>query len=397
MKKIRVFLKSSNFTKPFLLITLITLSIILCFANLDNPPLEQWDEYTNSKVVYDTVESRHVLTLQMDGQPFFEKPPLWYWITMFATQISGVSNFSLRLVSAVSGLLLILLTFYLGWKMFSYKAGIIASFTLCATRQLFLSHPTIFATHTLRSADLDALQILFVMLSSLAFFNLTRSTHNKRGFFWLITASLFSSFAFLTKGPFALLPAIVYFCFQVINRGKATPSQIFKQFLIFNFSFLLVTVPWHLYIYLNFGKEFLNSYLGYHVLQRGMTTLEGHNEGLLFYIQLLFHKGFFFSGEILIIAVGYLITRYQLRIVKDFPLFHGLTATLLILFIITLVQTKLSWYLLPLYPFAALVIGKMFNDLSGNKRTWIRSITVFIFLLALSLQILINLKLILNL
>jgi len=404
----RLLLKYKFSVKLSITIILLILTSILCFWKLEKPAIEIWDEYLYYNVVYSTIDSDNFLILQDGRETFFEKPPLWFWLAMFSTKIFGINNFSIRLVSAVSGFSIILLTFYLGQKMFSYKAGLISGFTLLATRQLFFKSPTIFSTHNFRSADLDALQLLFIMLSTLAFFNLTRSSHKKYKLFWLIIAAIFSGFAFLTKGPFALLPGITYFLFRIINHKKMGWKSIVKEFLIFHFSLLIITVPWHIFMIVNFDKEFISDYFGYHILKRGLTALEGHNEDILFYVKLLFHKDFFFSGEIFLLAIIYLSTKYllirlpirqslklqrigQIRITNDFALFHCFIASLFILLIITLIQTRLSWYILPLYPFAALLIGKLLHDTSYERNKLLKIIIPGTILFLLSIQITSNL------
>lgn len=106
-------------------------------------------------------------------------------------------------------------------------------------------------------------------------------------------------------------------------------------------------------------------------------------------------------------AITYLITKYlpslelrkagKLRITNNFSLFPCLMASLLVLLGITLVQTKLSWYIFPLYPFAALLIGKFFEDLVGTKNKVVQAASILIFTTALGIQIITNLYLTLNL
>ena len=40
--------------------------------------------------------------------------------------------------------------------------------------------------------------------------------------------------------------------------------------------FLLLVLPWHLYMVVRFGQEFLREYVGFHVLARASAPLEGH-------------------------------------------------------------------------------------------------------------------------
>jgi 4-amino-4-deoxy-L-arabinose transferase-like glycosyltransferase len=461
----------SKLLKTIPIITLIILSLIFCFYNLSKPPLEIWDEYTNFNVIYDTIESKEplkhnswfnrlrlnqsssgfnapALNLSLNQNPFLEKPPLWYYLTIFSTKIFGINNFSIRFVSATSGFLLIMLITYLGWKMFSRKAGLIAGFSALATRHLFVKHPYIFSTHTLRSADLDSLLLLFIMLTTLSLFNFSRSTSTKRKYFWLIIAGIFTGFGFLTKGPMSLIPVVIFFTYQLLNARKVDLKKLLSQFLIVNCTLLIVTVPWHLFMYYKFGNEFIDTYFGYHMLQRGISTLEDHSGNILFYLKLLFRKDFFFSGELLIIMIAYYTIRwlksnklmrlkaafyklnpccwfngplvlrsldeegclepkkqklmrlkaafYKLhaKMLKSYSLFFCLAASLFSFMLISISQTKLSWYLFPAYPFMLLLMGKFFSDLCKMKNKYMRYIGVVVFLLVLTIQLSVNLHLI---
>ncbi|MFC1780553.1 hypothetical protein ACFLY9_02570, partial [Patescibacteria group bacterium] len=80
-------MSKSKLFKIILIAILLILSFIFCFYNLSRPPLETWDEYTNFNVIYDTVESSSgfnapALNLSLNQDPFLEKPPLWYYLTM---------------------------------------------------------------------------------------------------------------------------------------------------------------------------------------------------------------------------------------------------------------------------------------------------------------------------
>lgn len=379
-------LNTTKILKILSFLILFSTALFTCFYKIDSQPLKRWDEYTNFRVVKETSENSNPLVLKYEGTEFFEKPPLWYWITIAITRAFGINTITIRIVSALSGFFIILLTFYLGWKMFSFKSGIISSFVLLGTRHLFLDNPMIFSTHTLRSADLDALQLAFIMLSTLSLWKFTE----KNRYSWSIFAGIFTGFGFLTKGPFSLIPVIVFFMYLII---QLLYKKLILKNLLFTISLLtiiclLIILPWHIYMYLRYKNEFLNNYLVYHILKRSFTAIEQHNESIFFYIKLLFDPKFFFSGIVYILAVIKILTFEGKKILTNFPLFYCLSTSLLTIVLITLVQTKLSWYLLPLYPFGALTIGAIFSIRYNREYSTllkcfsvILQITIFILLL----------------
>ncbi len=123
------------------------LVVILCggmfyriFFNLLQAPVERWDEQTNIEVVINSLSHKSFPVLYIDDKPFFEKPPLWYWITAIVVKSVNQSPFSMRLLSAVSGVGVILLTVFLAWRWWGVYAGISSWIVLLTTNQLFVTN-----------------------------------------------------------------------------------------------------------------------------------------------------------------------------------------------------------------------------------------------------------------
>jgi len=364
-------MKISQYWKIISLTILLSLSIIFCFTNLKSQKLERWDEYTNFSVVYDTIESDDELILTQNGEPFFEKPPLWYYLSIASTELFGLNLFALRFVSALSGVLLIMFIWYMGYKMFSFTSGIVAGFSLLATSHLFIPNPAgVFSSHTLRSADLDALQLLFIMISAFSFYMIL--SQPKKWLFWTSISSIYTSLAFLTKGPFALLPPLLFFSYiaiqQVLDKkDKALNNCQWKNIVIIFITFLgqslLITAPWHIAMYIRFKDEFVSSYFGYHMLIRGFTTIEEHYGRFYYYIRILLDPRFGFLGIATIISSIIIIKNFGMKILHSYPLYMTLGGLSICFLIISIIQTKLAWYVFYLYPLGALLVGNTIHHI----------------------------------
>src|SRR5580698_7127957 len=70
------------------------------------------DEPRYAQVAREMLERRDWVTPTLGGQPWLEKPPLYYWQAMLAYSIFGVSDWSARLPSAFDATLLVLATFF---------------------------------------------------------------------------------------------------------------------------------------------------------------------------------------------------------------------------------------------------------------------------------------------
>src|SRR3989304_6489492 len=145
---------------------LLTIAAALCFYNLGVLPLSQWDEKTNAQVVSELSARWPSPILTYQGVAFMEKPPLWYLTTAAVTKIAGLNNYSLRIISAASGFLLVSLVYFFSRRYFSPLAGVFALLVLIGSGQLFTTGAGgLFATHHFRSADADHMHILLMFIS----------------------------------------------------------------------------------------------------------------------------------------------------------------------------------------------------------------------------------------
>jgi 4-amino-4-deoxy-L-arabinose transferase-like glycosyltransferase len=356
---------------------LIIASIFIIFYKLSYPDIEKWDESTNALVVKESLTSSQPLVLTLNGQPFLEKPPLWYYLSMASVQIFGFQEFSLRLVSATSALALVLVVYRLGTLLYSRNAGLVAGFTLISIPQLFLTDKRVlYSTHTLRSADLDALQILLMVWSVYAFF-----LWQKKGDKNLYTAVMAAALAVMTKGLLGVVPLLTCIIWVIGTGGRSVITR--RNILISILIFVAIVFPWHIYMYLFDLKSFMDTYVNYHFFQRVITALEGHHEPAWYYLWVLFSQPLVFGVFAGVIA---LISRQDQKY-QSSSLNLVLAICLVLILLLTLVQTKLAWYILPIYPFLTLVVGQVIAQ--TIQRPGRKYLGVFL-VVTLSLQILLT-------
>lgn len=387
---------SISLTKYLIIVFIIIISSFACFYKLGEPEFVRWDEYTNYGVVMDTIKAERFFVLKYENSQtnnqtgyFFEKPPLWYWLTGIVVRIGGDSNFNFRIISALSGIGVLLSIFWLGRSIAGFKAGIISWLVAILTPHFFVSfNEEIFSTHTFKSADLDALQLFFILLSLNFFLNNSRTQRSGdlgsqintktqipaliklgREYKSIILASLFSALAYMTKGPLGFLPGILFFSFMGIQLLK---KQIaWKTFLkllgIYGGIMILLAGSWFVYMTYLFGWDFINEYFIYHTVKRVATPLEGHGGNWFTYIHYLFNKQLFLFAEIGTISFIFLILKFKLKIFNDFRFYFPIAGAVIVFIFLTLTQTKIAWYLFYLYPLVCLIIGLGFSELLKTK------------------------------
>ena len=76
-------------------------------------PLVGPDEPRYAQVAREMLARHDFVTPTLGGLPWFEKPPLLYWMMMASYRVFGVSEFSARLGPAICGLLTALFVYWI--------------------------------------------------------------------------------------------------------------------------------------------------------------------------------------------------------------------------------------------------------------------------------------------
>ena len=98
---------------PFLLFW----SLAFCVAGIGKGSLASWDEAYYALVSREIFRTGDWINLRYFDTPFYDKPPLYLWSTSFFYHLFGVSEFSTRLTSALAGVGVILVTYFLGKRL----------------------------------------------------------------------------------------------------------------------------------------------------------------------------------------------------------------------------------------------------------------------------------------
>lgn len=401
-----------SWVKGIIVSTLVIITFSKIFWGLGSAPLQRWDEQLNVDVVRTTLQSGNWLILKCkdkcsdclprtEAVAFLDKPPLWYWLTMCSVTLFGDNNTAYRLVGALCAFLLCMLVFRLGSVWFGFPAGTAALITILTSRHLFMTGDT-HTTHSFRTADLDSLQLLLIMLS-IYFFQ--RALHKidfasrslKTNTAFLSLALTASCLAYLAKGPMGFLPVIIFMLYLVINTTavimkdvltsrsfskkmalflKNSCFAIAKTILLLMVLMTIVVAPWYLYQYTHMGLGFIDDHILYHLVRRASEPLEGHHGTWRFYFNIFFNMKLFFMGIPVCIGVFAILTGLCDRLTnkgnahrttmiwrEDFRIFSIVAGFLIAFAVITAVQTKLMWYIFYVYPFAALLVGIVTNNL----------------------------------
>ena len=86
------------------------------FWGLGSLPLVGPDEPRYAEVAREMFARRDFITPTLGGLPWFEKPPLLYWMMMLSYRVLGVTEYAARLGPALCGLLTGVFVYWIGKK-----------------------------------------------------------------------------------------------------------------------------------------------------------------------------------------------------------------------------------------------------------------------------------------
>ncbi|NJN35052.1 MAG: hypothetical protein HC817_13135 [Saprospiraceae bacterium] len=150
----------------FILIILI-IAYIPIFYNLEKPPIFIWDEAIYANNAIEMYVNKDFIVLKNNGLPtlYNVKPPLVIWLQCISIWIFGVSEFSIRLPSAIAALFTCFALFYFAKRNFNSTIGILAVMFLITSAGYI-------QVHVSRTGDLDSVLVLFITLYTLVFFEM---------------------------------------------------------------------------------------------------------------------------------------------------------------------------------------------------------------------------------
>lgn len=348
----------------FTFLGLLIVCYFIFFFNIGNYPLMDVDETRYVSMARDMFHCKDFLTLYLNGEFFFEKPPLYFWGECLSFAIFGkVTEFTARFPVALYGTLSTLLLYFTGKKIVSRRFGVISALILATTLEFVILAK--FAILDIVVTTCVGFSVMFGFLTQFV------QDKNKKYMWWLFY--IFSGLAVMAKGiPGFVVPFAVMFFVTIANK---TFKQVFKpQYILPGFLlFFLIVLPWHLIMFKIHDPLFFHEYIIKHHIERFLNSNEINREQPFYFYVLTVLWGlvpWIFSA----IAVG--ITK--LKSIKKFNvtelsnpqkylLFNAIAFVVTMLFFSSS-STKLITYILPVYFFTACILGFVWEDYMFNKK-----------------------------
>lgn len=328
--------------------------------------LFDWDEINFAEISREMVLSGDYLRVSVNFEPFYQKPPLFFWMQALAMKLFGVNEFAARLPNAVCGVLSLVLLVNIGKKIYNIRFGVIWAGVYLGSVLPFLYF---------KSGIIDPWFNLFIFLGLYFFILFYWKKERAEGIklsyqygWYLLLSGLFIGLGILTKGPVAyLIMGLTLFVYWIYQRFRFYVSV--PQFLFFTLAALFITAVWLAIETLLHGPDFMYEFNRYQL--RLLSTSDAGHRGFPGYHFVVLLFGCFPASIFALRAFGKL-PEEEKDYRKDFRRWMKfLFWTVLILF--TIVRTKIVHYssmcYFPLTYLAALVIYQILEkEITFNRR-----------------------------
>lgn len=307
----------------------IAIASLLFFHSLGKVHLFDWDEINFAESAREMIETGNYMRVQINYEPFWEKPPLFFWMQVASMKAFGENEFAARFPNAVCGVVTLLVLFGIGRRLHNERFAIWWVLIYAGT---FLPHLYF------KSGIIDPWFNLFIFLGIyyLSKF-LSAKEERKKILPSLLLSALFTGAGILTKGPVALLVVLLsYALFILFMRGKGLVAL--KYYLLWGLGVAVVTMLWFGLEILQHGWWFVNEFITYQI-RLAQTKDAGHGGFLLYHFVVVLIGCF---------PASLLIFRYKNQInentAQQFFRTMMIASLIVILVVFTIVKTKIVHY-----------------------------------------------------
>ncbi|HET7922723.1 MAG TPA: glycosyltransferase family 39 protein [Gammaproteobacteria bacterium] len=346
---------------------------VVWFGTLQYRDLFQTDEGRYAEIPREMVVTGDWITPRLNGFKYFEKPALQYWITAVAYELFGESNWTSRLWTALSGFLGVLMTAWVGARLFGRAAGWGAALVLASSLYyVVMGH---FNT-------LDMGLTFFMGLTLFGFLSAMQAADRgnlraRRG--WMYLAWAAAALGLLSKGLEAVvLPGAVFVFHSLVTRDWKRWKQLhyYGGVLIF----LVIAAPWFVLVSLR-NPDFAYHFFIFEHFERFLTPVARRPGAWWFFIPILIGGLLPWWPQFVRALAG--ARRGETPGAGGFnvQLFLWLWCAIIFVFF-SFSDSKLDSYILPIFPALALLVGR---ELGKLRRSDLLLSAVFVLFMAMTM------------
>jgi len=254
-------------------LVIIFLGALFYIPFIGNVHLFDWDEVNFAEISREMIMTGDFLKVQVGYTPFYEKPPLFFWLQIVSMKAFGINEFAARFPNTIIGIITLLVLYRIGSRLFNSWFGMIWAIVYLGS---------ILPLLYFKSGIIDPLFNLIIFLSIFFFLKFKWKKDNTgheelkwRHGFYIAISGLFAGLALLTKGPVAYLIIILttgtYWATQRFRFFISFPKFLWFSLITFAvmFSWLGLETCFH-------GPAFMKEFINYQI-RLFATPDAGHN------------------------------------------------------------------------------------------------------------------------
>lgn len=359
----------------FTVLGLAVLFYFIFFHDIGSYSLMDVDETRYVAMARDMFNSKDFMTLFLNGQYFFEKPPLYFWQECMSFALWGkIDEWTARFPVALLGFIFSFVVYFTCRKRINRRFGVFTSLILATSLEFVM---------LARYAILDIVLTFYIGLALVCYFQVYFCQENHKKFYWWAFYA-FTGLAVMAKGiPGIAVPfGTVFFTSIMAKKFK----EVFKPIYILPgiILFLLIVLPWHIIMFKKYDPLFYNEYIIKHHLHRFLNTANneiGRKQPFYYYFLVVLWGFIPWIFSMIAVFIDKIKNWKKLNYVSkiahfNFNSFDNLhkalalcwvTAFWIMLFFSSS-STKLATYILPIYYPLAIVTGLMWMDYVDRKK-----------------------------
>ncbi|MCH9823063.1 glycosyltransferase family 39 protein [Salibacteraceae bacterium] len=335
---------------------------LIIFASFNGQShLFDWDEINFAEAAREMIVTGNYSLVLINYEPFWEKPPLFFWLQALCMNLFGINEFSARLPNAIAGALTGITLYSIGRKNFSNSFGWLWAMVYCSALLPILYF---------KSGIIDPWFNLFIFYGTYATWKAIYNSDGKH-LLWSLIAGASIGLGIMTKGPVALLVILMVFGVFYLWKRFKVPAN-FSHFFGFTISLFVVGGLWFFIEYISGRGYIIEDFIEYQI--RLMQTQDAGHGGPFYYHFIVLLIGCF---PMSIFALGGFTIQQDKGAQKEFQRIMLLLFALVLL-LFSVVNTKIIHYsslcYFPLSFFAANFLNAQLN--TNDKENTIQKITL---------------------
>ncbi len=328
------------------------LCLIFFVPFLGSVHLYDWDEINFAEASREMLVTNNYTRVTINYEPFWEKPPLFFWLQTFSMRIFGINEFGARFVNVVTGIITLIILYLIGNSLYSRLFGIMWASAFGGS---ILPHVFF------KSGIIDPVFNLFIFLG---IFFITKHKSSNKSFFdkEIILSGIFTGLAVLTKGPVGgLIVSLVWFIFAILRSFKLP----IKKMILFAITATVISSMFYALETLMHGTWFIREFIKYHI--KLLSTSEaGHGEPFYYHFFVLLLGCFPAS---IFAARALFLNNTKEDTEKKFFLKWMKILFWVVFIVFSIVKTKTVLYSsLTYYPISFLATWYVYNQIKGKNK-----------------------------